>query len=199
MTIISDDAQIMSRLWSLGFEKTWFQYLGTESPRKKSHFWSSRYRLATKKKSLSWYRLYEKNILRKIFFRFGFYEKYFFYFGELVRILRKINFLFRWVGTAKKYFLELGLNWNLELYPLVGVALYFVVIDNVWCSHASKRSQTPYKVVLRFKRRFSAFQNTKKFEDPSSTARAVLILVRRQQQKVVRLFWSATASANVNP
>ena len=27
--IMSDAAQIMSRLWSLGFEKTWFEYLGT--------------------------------------------------------------------------------------------------------------------------------------------------------------------------
>ena len=44
----------------------------------------------------------------------------------------------------------------------------------------SKRylAQTPIKVVCRFKRIVSAFQHIKKFEDRSSAARVIFILVR---------------------
>ena len=46
------------------------------------------------------------------------------------------------------------------------------------CIHLSRVAHSPIKVVLGWKRRFVAFQNFQIFEDRSSTAREILILVR---------------------
>ncbi len=49
---------------------------------------------------------------------------------------------------------------------------------HVFVEGGRRVAPSPIKVVLRCKRTFSAFQNTKKFEDPTTTAREIHILVR---------------------